>query len=296
MIPRILGPGDDVPARVGGYAIVERIGGGTTSSVFAAAAESGRQVAVKMMVADLEDDPETRERFFREADVTAGLVHRNIVRVLEVGEDEGRPYIVMELLHGLPLDVFLRTDAAQPIGVKLALMMQLCQGLHAAHDHGVVHRDVKPSNLFVERDGCLKILDLGLVRLQASTLTARGQIVGTPDFMSPEQAEGRQVDARSDVFSAAAVCYFILTGRAPFAASNLRSMLHALFHESPTPIAPGVAPEALERVLLKGLSKIPDERYQSCAEMLAGLEFVHAALAQPGVRKRIAAYTAMVGS
>ena len=151
---------------------------------------------------------------------------------------------------------------------------QVLEALDYSHSRGVVHRDIKPGNLFVEEDGNLKILDFGLARLQASTLTANGQIVGTPDFMSPEQAEGRIVDARSDIFSAAAVGYLIVTGRAPFASGDLRQTLQALLTTPPAPMTDADAPEPLRRVLLRGLAKDPQARYQSCSDMLAELQGV----------------------
>lgn len=283
---------DQVPARLGGYRLHERLGGGPTSAVYSATHEdTGRRVALKMIVADLADEPETRQRFFREAQVTSGIDQPNIVKVLDVGQEGGRPFIAMELLDGLPLPAYLKTEAAAPLVAKVALMIQLCDGLQAAHDCGVVHRDVKPGNLFVERDGTLKILDFGLARLQASTLTASGQIVGTPDFMSPEQAAGRQVDVRSDVFSAAAVSYLILTGRSPFAsADDLRKTLTALLSEDPVPITDAEAPAALSRVLYKGLAKDPDCRYPSCAALAADLQRLHQPAGGSPVWKRVAAY------
>lgn len=286
--------GDDRPAVIGDYRLGARLGGGPTSAVYAAEHQtSGRRVALKLIAADLKDEPETRERFLREARVTAALSHPNIVRVIDAGTDEGRLFIVMERLEGLPLAEFLRGGDI-PLDVKLALMHQLCDGLQAAHDRGIVHRDIKPGNLFVEHDGTLKILDFGLARLQASTLTANGQIVGTPDFMSPEQAEGRQVDHRADLFSAGAVCYLILTGRSPFAAPDLRKTLTALLYDDPAPIKASDAPEAIARVLYRALAKNPDDRYPSGASMRADLQNVLDASDDPAVWKRIAAHVGMV--
>jgi len=260
---------------LGRYRLLERIGGGATTLVFAAHDEAtDRNVALKMIVADLEDERETRERFGREARVTAELRHRNIVAVLDVGEDQGHPYIVMELLDGWPLDAYLSRETSRPLTTNLELIRQLYTGLEAAHARGVVHRDIKPRNLFVQRDGLLKILDFGLVRLNTSTLTATGQIVGTPAYMSPEQAVGEKVDARSDVFSAAAVSYLILTGRAPFSRGDLRRTLNALLYEDPAPMTDAEAPASLRAVLDKGLAKDPARRYQSSAEMLIALEAV----------------------
>ena len=263
--------------RLGRYQLLERIGGGATSVVYAAHDDAmDRRVAVKMIVAELEDERETRERFYREAKVTSQLLHRDIVTVLDIGEDQGHPFIVMELLDGWPLGVYLARHAQRTMATSLDLISQLCAGLQAAHDRGVVHRDIKPSNLFVRRDGCLKILDFGLARLQASTLTAMGQIVGTPDYMSPEQASGEKVDARSDIFSASAVSYLILTGRAPFTGPDLRKTLDALLNKDPAPLTDAEAPSALRAVLNKGLAKDQARRYQSSAEMLVDVQAVRA--------------------
>lgn len=261
-----------LPPSVGRYRVLERIGKGAMGVVYAAEDEAmGRRVAVKVMMADLEEEPETRERFLREARVTGQLVHRNIVTVFDLGEDRGRPFIVMELLNGLPLADYLATPPARSLGAKLDLMMQVCEGLGVAHRRGVIHRDVKPSNIYVQHDGGLKILDFGVARLPASNLTASGFLVGTPDYMSPEQAQGGRVDPRSDLFSAAGVFYFMLTGRAPFASPDLPKVLHAVVHEDPIPLDDREAPEPLRRLLAKGLAKSPVDRYPDCSAMRADL-------------------------
>lgn len=290
-------PLDPAPPRLGCYRLLERLGGGTTSVVYAAHDEGAeRDVAVKVIAADLAHEREARARFCREAMVTSEVRHRNIVAVLDIGEDQGRAYIVMERLRGLPLDDYLRLETAQSLAAKLDLMTQLYEGLDAAHRANVVHRDIKPSNLFVQDGGCLKVLDFGLARLQASTLTANGQIVGTPDFMAPEQAEGRRVDARSDIFSAAAVSYWMLSGRAPFAGATLQKTLMALLESSPTPLTDGEAPEPLWRLLAKALARNPDDRYQDAADVLNDLERIRAALDHPAVWRRLASYVGVVRS
>jgi serine/threonine protein kinase len=270
--------------RIGPYRLLAPLGGGATSRIFTARDErSDRVVALKTIAADLEDEPETRERFYREASVMAKLQHPHVVSVLDAGDDDGRPFIAMELLHGWPLPEYL-ADPALTLAQKLDLMIGLCDGLQAAHDLGIVHRDIKPSNLFVSTDGQLKILDFGLARLQASTLTAHGQILGTPDFMSPEQAQGQRVDTRTDIFSAAAVTYFVLTGRAPFARGDLRATLNALLgDERAAPIALPGAPRLLERTLARGLAKQPERRYQRCAELRADLARVRRSLDRPAL-------------
>jgi eukaryotic-like serine/threonine-protein kinase len=267
-------PGD-APQFIGRYRLVERIGKGAMGMVYAAEDESmGRRVAIKLMMTDLEQEPETRERFYREAKITSQLVHRNIVTVFDLGEDRGRPYLVMELLHGVPLGEHLQRTDSRTLDAKLDLMMQMCEGLQVAHERGVIHRDIKPNNLFVLPDGSLKILDFGVARLATSTLTASGFLVGTPEYMSPEQAMGRPIDARSDIFSAASVFYFMVTGRAPFGTRDLPKVLNAVMFNPPEPFKEGEAPEALSRVLLKALEKDPDRRYASCSEMQAEIENV----------------------
>jgi serine/threonine-protein kinase len=275
------GTGASAFTAIGRYTILGRLAAGATGWVFAAEdRETHDRVALKVIAADLEDDPEARERFCREARITALLKHPNIVRVLAVGEDLGRPFIAMERLTGLPLDCHLRARPGLPLAARLNLIEQLYTGLQAAHQNGVVHRDVKPGNIFVEPDGRLKILDFGLARMQRSTLTASGLVVGSPNFMSPEQAEARRVDQRSDIFSAAAVGYLVLTGRAPFAAPTLPEVLHAILHDMPAPIARDVAPPAVARVLVRALAKSPGDRYQRCADILRDLAQIHSMVVQ----------------
>jgi serine/threonine-protein kinase len=264
---------DDLPDYIGRYRVVERIGKGAMGLVYAADDEvMGRRVAIKVMMADLEEEPDTRERFYREARVNGQLVHPNIVTVFDLGEDHGRPYIVMELLTGNPLGGYLQRAESRTLEAKLNLMIQVCDGLQAAHERGVVHRDIKPSNLFVQLDGTLKILDFGIAHIASSTLTASGLLVGTPEYMSPEQAMGEQIDKRSDIFSAAGVFYYIVTGRPPFGKSDLPKVLDAVMHHPPAAIAETEAPEALSRLLMKALDKNPAERYQSMALLRAELE------------------------
>lgn len=260
---------------IGRYVLRDCLASGATGHVYLADdPATNTQVAVKVLVADLQDEAETRERFYREARILAQLTHPNIVRVLDIGEERGRPFIAMELLSGLGLGEHLRQHPTLPLATRIDLIVQLYAGLQAAHAQGTVHRDVKPANIIVQADGQLKIFDFGLARLQASTLTANGAVVGSPGYMSPEQVEGRRVDQRSDIFSAAAVGYLILSGRAPFEARSLPLVLEAVLNEAPAPLSETEAPELLAGVLLKALQKSPDDRYQSCEELLADLRRV----------------------
>ncbi|MFL6281081.1 MAG: protein kinase domain-containing protein, partial [Vicinamibacterales bacterium] len=264
-----------LPQSIGRYRIVDRLGKGAMGVVYAA--QDGlmeRLVAIKVMMTDLEDDPETSTRFYREARAAGQLVHPNIITIFDMGEDDGRPFIVMEIVQGWTLNKYLERPDAADIEIKIDLMLQICAGLHAAHTHGIFHRDVKPGNLLVSQRGELKIVDFGIARLASSNMTASGLIVGTPDYMSPEQARGPDVDQRSDIFSAGAVFYLMLTGRKPFAASDPISVLAKVQSEAPLPIRDTEAPASLTRLVMKALAKDPAERYQSCARMIAELEHV----------------------
>jgi predicted Ser/Thr protein kinase len=260
------------PARIGRYEIIDRIGRGSMGTVYSARdTNMDRRVAVKVMMADVEDDPELRSRFFREAKAAGSLLHPNIVTVFDIGEDGGRPFIVMELLEGENLATLVAKNAELDLEVKVDLLIQLCEGLSAAHARGVCHRDVKPANLFITRDGTLKILDFGIARIAASTLTATGLMVGTPEFMSPEQARGAEIDQRSDLFAVGAVAYFLLTGRAPFAARDLPAVLRKVESEAPAPIPEAQAPAALSKILNRALEKRSADRYQLTTDLLADL-------------------------
>jgi eukaryotic-like serine/threonine-protein kinase len=264
-------PAGVLPARIGRYQILERIGKGAMGVVYSARDEMmDRIVAVKVMMADLEGEPDTRTRFYREAQAAGRLLHPNIITIFDIGEDESRIYMVMELLKGLTLSEFLRQPAV-PLERKVDLMIQTCDGLSAAHAGGIVHRDIKPGNLFVLADGSLKILDFGVARLASSTMTASGFIIGTPDYMSPEQARGAEIDPRSDIFSTAAVFYYMLSGRKPFGARDLPTVLRKVQSEAPPALTEEEAPAALARLVMKSLSKAPVQRHQSMGELAADL-------------------------
>ena len=268
--------GRGLPERIGHYKVIDRIGRGAMGVVYSARDErTGRLVAVKVMMADLEGDRETRERFSREARVAGQMLHRNVINVFEMGEEDGRLYMVMELLEGETLNDYLKRVGRLSLEHALDLMMQTCEGLAVAHAHVIVHRDVKPGNLFVMRDGGLKILDFGVARLANSSMTASGFIVGTPDFMSPEQARGREIDQRSDVFSAGGVFYYMLSGVKPFSAPDLPAVLHKVSSEQPPALGEAECPPGLWRVLMKALAKSTDDRYADMGQLLADLVRFH---------------------
>jgi predicted Ser/Thr protein kinase len=273
MEPERSAPARNLPRTIGRYEITGRLGKGAMGVVYSARdGMMERTVAIKVMMTDIEDDPETSSRFYREARSAGQLVHPNIITIFDMGQDNGRPYIVMEYLEGDTLNKYLARAEAADLEVKIDLMIQVCQGLCAAHEHGIFHRDIKPGNLLVRQSGELKIVDFGIARLASSSMTASGLIMGTPDYMSPEQARGQDVDQRSDIFSAGAVFYYMLTGRKPFAASDLAVVLLKVQTEDPLPIRDTEAPPALARIVMKALEKDPAKRYQSARRMVAELE------------------------
>jgi eukaryotic-like serine/threonine-protein kinase len=261
-----------LPAAIGRYRITDRIGKGAMGVVYSAYDdEHKREVALKVMMTDLEGDSETRERFYREAKIAGQLQHRNLISVYDMGEEDGRLFMVMELLKGDTLNDYLKRAHPLTLETGLDLMGQMCEGLAVAHVHRIFHRDIKPGNIFIQHDGSLKILDFGVARLADSNMTASGFIVGTPDFMSPEQARGKEIDHRSDIFSTGAVFYHMLSGRKPFAAADLPAVLHKVEAEDPVPLTEQEAPAGLWRIVSKALAKSVTRRYQELGELLADL-------------------------
>jgi len=270
--------------RLGPYEITASLGAGGMGEVYQARdGRLGRDVAIKIVAAHSNDAPQARERFEREARSVAGLQHPNICAIYDVGDADGRAFIVMELLHGDTLQQRLRRG---PIDVPafLDIAIALADGLHAAHAAGIVHRDIKPANIFLTAHGP-KILDFGLAKadLRATVpasaaetlamLTESGRTVGTIAYMSPEQLRGEDADARSDLFSLGMVLYEMATGRSPFAGTRA-AIGGAILHEEPRSPRSLRAdlPDALDQLVLKALEKDRDLRYQSAADMRADLQ------------------------
>jgi serine/threonine protein kinase len=262
----------DFERRVGKYHLLDLVGRGAMGRVYAAVDDhTGRKVAIKVLNADLEEEPDIRARFFREAQAAAKLGHRNVITIYDLGEDHGRPFIVMELLRGWTLTSYLNEAAAANLERKVDLMVQLCDGMSVAHAANIIHRDLKPGNLFVQRDGLLKVLDFGVARLASSSMTTAGAQPGTLHYMSPEQARGEEVDQRSDVFSAGGVFYFMLTGRKPFPGDEWIRVIRKLESEDPQALGPAEAPAGLANIVMRCLAKQPAARYNDFQSVAADL-------------------------
>ena len=265
---------------IGRYQIVEWLGAGGMGDVYRARdSRLDRDVAIKLISETFAGDAMRVRRFEQEARAAGQLNHPNIMSVYDVGVDAGRPYIVSELLDGRSLREALTTaDLRWPTAVAWA--RQIAEGLAAAHDRRIVHRDIKPDNVFITRDGRVKILDFGIAKLTAEqehpqpawspTDTAAGAVVGTAAYMSPEQIRGEVLDGRSDIFSVGAVLYELLGGRAAFARATQAETIAAVLKESP-PIAVDVPP-GLTRIVSRCLEKAPEARFQSARDLAFGLD------------------------
>jgi hypothetical protein len=232
-----------------------------------------RDVALKVMLRQFAADPEQKHRFEREARAVAKLMHPNVVLVFDLGyHTDKSPYIAMELLKGQDLLQALRQGIPLPLDRKVSIILQVLDGLAHAHQTGIVHRDVKPANIFICQDGTVKIMDFGVARFTAASNTATGIVLGTANYMSPEQVEGIKVDGRSDVFSVGSVLFELVVGRKPFQAESLMKTLYKIAHDEPTYSLPaGDENEALLPILQKAMSKKVEERYQSAADFAFAL-------------------------
>jgi eukaryotic-like serine/threonine-protein kinase len=262
-----------VPARIGRYQVLAELGQGAMGTVYRARDEGlDRDVAVKVMSKGLAD-ADGRARFLREARAAARLQHPNIVVIYELGEHEGAPFMVLELLEGVDLqraiDVGVRPDPRS----TLPVVLQLLAGLGHAHEHGIVHRDVKPSNVFLPRGRPAKIMDFGVARLAGLGTTTTGVVVGTPNYMSPEQVAAGEIDGRSDLFSAGLILYELVTGEKAFRADSLVALMYKILHEAPDlGLIPGGREwERLRGVLERALAREASDRYPDARAMSADL-------------------------
>jgi serine/threonine-protein kinase len=242
-----------------------------------------RDVAIKVLRADLARDPSFYLRFRREAQNAAALNHPAIVAVYDTGEAETPtgplPYIVMEYVDGVTLRDIVHTDGPMPARRALEVIADACQALNFSHQHGIIHRDVKPANIMISKAGAVKVMDFGIARAiaDANSVTQTAAVIGTAQYLSPEQARGEKVDARSDVYSLGCVLYEILTGEPPFVGDSPVAVAYQHVREDPVPPSQRhneISPE-LDAVVLKSLAKNPDNRYQTAAEMRADLVRVH---------------------
>ncbi len=267
---------------LGRYILYEEIGHGSMGTVHRAWDPLlDRELAIKLMRTGPQVELEIKERFFREARACARLQHPNIVTIYDVGEYESIAYLAMERLQGMDCRRIIKERVPVPLHTKLECAVQLCEGLAHAHRDRIVHRDIKPSNLYLHQGRQLKILDFGLARMPESQLTLAGRVLGTPNYMAPEQIAGRDCDTRSDLFSAMIVLFEFLTGVHPFQAQFIPRRIAQGEPDSLREVAPAL-PAALAPVFDRGMAKDPSMRYESAENLAAEFRSVVAQLPPEG--------------
>ena len=316
-------PDTPVPSgeQIGPYTILEFLRAGGMGEVYKARdTRLDRIVAIKFLPSVLADDAAALDRFRREARSASALNHPRICTVHDIGDYHGRPFFVMELLEGQSLNERM-SGKPVPVPELVDLAVQTCDALQAAHAKGIIHRDIKPANVFLTTSGQIKILDFGLAKpleeshsaattvtmteaeiiASAMTRTRMGRLVGTPAYLSPEQARGEKVDARTDIFSFGLVLYEMATGRPTFRGQTSGELINAILHETPvkpSTLNPAVS-SSLERIILKALGKTRNARYQSVSELLHDLNEFQKAKQRRGVwmtRVAVAAATLVLST
>ena len=257
------------------YRVVKRLGSGGMADVYCAEdSQLGRRVALKVLHMRFAEDREFVERFHREASSAAGLQHPNIVAIFDRGEWDGTYYIAMEYVEGRTLKEIVREKGLAPPDAAIDITLQILRAARYAHKRGIVHRDIKPHNVLIDQEGRVRVADFGIARAGTSDMTETGSIMGTAQYISPEQAQGRPVDARSDLYSIGVVLYELLTGRVPFDAESPVTVALMQVNEPPIPpmeIKPDIPP-ALDAIVMRALEKDPARRFADADEFIAALE------------------------
>ena len=266
----------------GRYRLTHRLGRGGMAEVFAARdVRLGRTVAIKVLRPELAEDTTARIRFTREAHSVASLNHHAVVAVYDTGEEAQRgetvPYIVMELVEGHTVRELLQGDEPPPVSQALIITAGILEALAYSHRHGIVHRDIKPANVIITNTGAVKVMDFGIARAltgATSTMTQTGMVMGTPQYLSPEQALGKAVDHRSDLYATGCMLYELLTLRPPFTGDTPLSVVYQHVQDAPVPPsqANSRVPASLDALVLRSLAKEPDDRFQSADEFRAHLQ------------------------
>jgi serine/threonine protein kinase len=259
----------------GRYQIIEELGRGGMGKVYKAQdTEIKEKIALKLIKPEISSDKKTIERFQNELKLARKISHRNVCRMHDLGKSEGNYFITMEYVDGENLKGMIRMMGQLSSGKTISIAKQVCEGLSEAHRIGVVHRDLKPSNIMIDKDGNAKIMDFGIARsLTGKGITGVGVMIGTPEYMSPEQVESKEIDQRSDIYSLGVILYEMVTGQVPFEGDTPYSI--GVKHKSEVPrnpkeINPQISDD-LNRMILKCLEKEKDKRYQSAGELRSEL-------------------------
>src|ERR1700733_10409941 len=265
---------------IGRYRIIGELGRGAMGIVYHATDPAiGRSVAIKTIrirdINDTQQRAKLRERLFREARSAGVLSHPNIVTIYDMDEVDGLAYIAMAYVNGPTLEKILASQSPLSGANMLRILRQTASGLDYAHGRGIVHRDIKPANIMTDEDGAVKITDFGIAKITAvGNMTETSTVVGTPNYMSPEQVQGLEIDGRSDQFSLAVIAYEILTGERPFQGEHLSTVVYKIVAEEPADAhrINGTLTPQIHEVLRRGLAKKPEERYPTCSNFVGALE------------------------
>lgn len=261
------------------YEVIEQLGRGGMGTVYRVYDQKIQEdVAIKILKSELAGEEGTITRFRNELRLTRKITNKNICKMYDLNDYQGLQFITMEYIAGEDLKSFIRRSGRVSIGKAISIAKQMCEGLHEAHDLGVIHRDLKPSNIMIDSQGNTKIMDFGIARsTEAKGITEAGVIIGTPEYMSPEQVEGADVDPRSDIYSLGAILYELVTGRPPFEGKTPMSV--AFKHKTSKPQEPRElntqVPEELNRLILKCLEKDREKRHQNVDRLLEDLKELH---------------------
>ncbi|MDH5769035.1 MAG: serine/threonine protein kinase, partial [Nitrospirota bacterium] len=260
------------------YEIIEELGKGGMGRVYRVEDTKLKQeIALKLIKPEIAKDKKTIERFRNELKLAREIAHRNVCRMYDLNEEKGTHYITMEYVRGEDLRSSIRRFGQLPIGKSISIIKQICEGLAEAHRLGVVHRDLKSNNIMIDKEGNVRIMDFGIARsLEAKGITGAGVMIGTPEYMSPEQVEGKEVDQRSDIYSLGIILYEMVTGKVPFEGDTPFTI--GMKHKGEMPQNPQELntqiSDDLNRMILRCLEKDKDKRYQSAGEMRAELEAI----------------------
>jgi uncharacterized protein YbaR (Trm112 family) len=264
--------------KLGKYEVHGELGHGAMGVVYRARDPIiNRMVALKTITTGLADDPNLLQRFYREAQSAGGLQHPNIVTIYDMGDDQNTPYIAMELIEGESLEQTIARRTIVPLALKLTYALQACRAFDYAHKRGIVHRDIKPGNVMVNKEGVVKVVDFGIARVLDKSKTQTGMLIGTFAYMSPEQYHGEHADERSDIWSFGVLLYELMCYERPFTGDNPASLMHNICSQEARSITQRVpdCPPAMEGIISKVLRKLPEDRFQSMEDLLLELEPVY---------------------
>ncbi len=260
-----------LPARIGKYELLQFLGGGMSHVYRSRDTVIGREVAVKILTETGMQDPEARIRFLQEAKLAGTIKHDHIVTVHDYGEEDGRPFIVLEFLEGEDLRDAIQKKHTGDLKYKLRIALEIAQALAFVHEKNIVHRDIKPENIFIERTGRAKLMDFGIAKAQGLSLTKTGNSLGTPYYMAPEQVMGTAITELVDIYSFGILFYELLCGQKPVTGDTVERLFYVILHETPPeqPLIDAGVPENIRGLIKRATAKKPEERYKNFGEMIA---------------------------